>query len=52
MWNGERNGNVTGIVLLMQEGTILKGAMFNKIYLRCMTFYFTSPRTFSTDLIH
>jgi hypothetical protein len=46
MRNGGKNGNVTGIVPLMQEGTILKGAMFNKIYLRCMRFYFTSPRNF------
>lgn len=32
VWNSAKDGNVTGISILMQNGTITMGIMFGKMY--------------------
>jgi hypothetical protein len=40
--NAGKNGNIIGIIVLMQERTVSKWIMFDKIYLVCTVFYLIS----------
>jgi len=40
MWNAGGGG------MLIQEGTVLKGALFNQIYVLCVAVYLIISRTF------
>jgi hypothetical protein len=37
--NAGKNGNIIGIIVLIQEGTVSNGIMFDKIYLVCTVLY-------------
>jgi len=46
VWNVGKSGCVVAVTLLMQEKTISKEIILNKIYLLCTAFYLISLRTF------
>jgi len=40
-----KTGKVFGIIVFIQAGAILKGIIFNEIYVVCIVFYLISPKT-------